>query len=101
MQSAPPGYQNRWARPPASLLQTCGLRENLVEATPASVFARSNDRARGQESRRVWPSGPGLSVHGIQKLESGTTHPYRDTAARLIRALQLSTAAPPASSVGP
>ena len=31
----------------------------------------------------------GLSVHGIQKLESGATHPYRDTAERLIRALQL------------
>ena len=31
----------------------------------------------------------GLSVHGIQKLESGATHPYRDTAERLIRALKL------------
>ena len=31
----------------------------------------------------------GLSVHGIQKLESGATHPYRDTAERLIRVLQL------------
>jgi transcriptional regulator with XRE-family HTH domain len=31
-----------------------------------------------------------LSVHGIQKLESGATHPHRDTAERLIRALQLS-----------
>jgi transcriptional regulator with XRE-family HTH domain len=30
----------------------------------------------------------GLSVHGIQKLEGGATHPYRDTAARLIRALK-------------
>ena len=28
-------------------------------------------------------------MHGIQKLESGATHPYRDTADRLIRALQL------------
>jgi predicted ATPase/DNA-binding XRE family transcriptional regulator len=32
----------------------------------------------------------GLSAHGIQKLESGATHPYRDTAERLIRALNLS-----------
>ena len=32
----------------------------------------------------------GLSEHGIQKLESGATHPYRDTAERLIRALNLS-----------
>jgi len=31
----------------------------------------------------------GLSVHGIQKLERGATHPYRDTAQRLIVALQL------------
>src|ERR1051326_7430527 len=31
----------------------------------------------------------GLSVHGIQKLERGATHPYRDTAKRLIVALQL------------
>jgi len=30
-----------------------------------------------------------LSVHGIQKLEGGATHPYRDTAERLIRALKL------------
>src|SRR5688572_2826951 len=33
----------------------------------------------------------GLSVHGIQKLERGATRPYRDTAQRLITALQLST----------
>ncbi|MBV9911112.1 MAG: helix-turn-helix transcriptional regulator, partial [Sinobacteraceae bacterium] len=32
----------------------------------------------------------GLSEHGIQKLESGATHPYRDTAERLIQALNLS-----------
>jgi predicted ATPase/DNA-binding XRE family transcriptional regulator len=31
----------------------------------------------------------GLSVHGIQKLERGATHPYRDTARRLIAALHL------------
>jgi non-specific serine/threonine protein kinase len=31
----------------------------------------------------------GLSVHGIQKLERGTTRPYRDTANRLALALQL------------
>src|SRR6266852_3429118 len=31
----------------------------------------------------------GLSVHGIQKLERGTTRPYRDTAQRLIVALRL------------
>jgi non-specific serine/threonine protein kinase len=31
----------------------------------------------------------GLSEHGVQKLESGTTHPYTDTAERLSRALKL------------
>src|SRR5712692_5670422 len=31
----------------------------------------------------------GLSAHGIQKLERGTTQPYRDTAERLSRALHL------------
>src|SRR5437868_5482389 len=31
----------------------------------------------------------GLSVHGIQKLERGVTHPYRDTLQRLTLALQL------------
>jgi transcriptional regulator with XRE-family HTH domain len=33
---------------------------------------------------------PGLNEHGIQKLESGATHSYRDTAERLIRGLKLS-----------
>jgi non-specific serine/threonine protein kinase len=32
----------------------------------------------------------GLSVHGIQKLETGSTHPYRDTVGRVVSALQLS-----------
>jgi predicted ATPase/DNA-binding XRE family transcriptional regulator len=32
----------------------------------------------------------GLSVHAIQKLERGTTHPYRDTTNRLVLALGLS-----------
>jgi hypothetical protein len=31
----------------------------------------------------------GLSFHGIQGLERGATHPYRDTALRLITALRL------------
>jgi transcriptional regulator with XRE-family HTH domain len=31
----------------------------------------------------------GLSVHGIQKLERGVTHPYRDTVERLLPALRL------------
>src|SRR5207248_9533864 len=32
----------------------------------------------------------GLSVHAIQKLERGVTHPYRDTTQRLVAALRLS-----------
>src|SRR5215469_1010764 len=32
----------------------------------------------------------GLSEHGIQKLERGVTHPYRDTLQRLLYALKLS-----------
>jgi len=32
----------------------------------------------------------GLSVHAIQKLERGATHPYRDTINRLVAALRLS-----------
>ena len=32
----------------------------------------------------------GLSEHGIQKLERGVTHPYRDTLQRLLGALELS-----------
>jgi non-specific serine/threonine protein kinase len=33
----------------------------------------------------------GMSVYGIQKLEAGTTHPYRDTALRLAQALGLTS----------
>jgi non-specific serine/threonine protein kinase len=33
----------------------------------------------------------GMSVYGIQKLEAGTTHPYRDTAERLAKALGLTS----------
>src|SRR6516162_10872173 len=32
----------------------------------------------------------GLSEHGVQKLERGVTHPYRDTLQRLLGALKLS-----------
>jgi transcriptional regulator with XRE-family HTH domain len=35
----------------------------------------------------------GLSVFGVQKLERGATHPYRDSAERLIAALELPAAA--------
>jgi transcriptional regulator with XRE-family HTH domain len=32
----------------------------------------------------------GLSVHAIQKLEQGVSHPHRDTSHRLVQALRLS-----------
>jgi non-specific serine/threonine protein kinase len=32
----------------------------------------------------------GLSVHGVQKLEAGASHPYRDTVRRLLSAMPLS-----------
>jgi transcriptional regulator with XRE-family HTH domain len=46
----------------------------------------------------------GLSVHGVQRLESGASHPHRETVRRLVQALRLShaeataiqAAAPPA-----
>jgi len=32
----------------------------------------------------------GLNVHGVQRLESGASHPYRETVRRLVQALRLS-----------
>jgi non-specific serine/threonine protein kinase len=41
-------------------------------------------------TQEVLAERAGLSVYGIQKLERGTTRPYRDTAERLVAALKLS-----------
>jgi predicted ATPase/transcriptional regulator with XRE-family HTH domain len=49
---------------------------------------RQHRRAAGLTQEEL-AERSGLSVHGIQKLERGITHPYRDTAQRLLAALQL------------
>jgi transcriptional regulator with XRE-family HTH domain len=47
-------------------------------------------RVRLGLTQAVLAERAGLSAHGIQKLERVATQPYRDTADRLSRALQLS-----------
>jgi predicted ATPase/DNA-binding XRE family transcriptional regulator len=68
-------------------------RGELIEASAAPVgfgeLLRRHRLAAGLTQESL-AERAGLSEHGVQKLESGTTHPYRDTAERLIRALQLS-----------
>ncbi len=49
---------------------------------------REHRRAAGLTQEEL-AERAGLSVYGIQKLERGTTHPYRDTAQRLIQTLHL------------
>jgi non-specific serine/threonine protein kinase len=49
---------------------------------------RQHRRAAGLTQKSL-AERAGLSEHGIQKLESGATHPYRDTAERLSQALKL------------
>lgn len=59
--------------------------------SPASAFGdllRRFRQAAGMTQQDL-AERAGLSVHGIQKLERGATHPYRDTAQRLIQALHL------------
>src|SRR5438105_3627615 len=46
-------------------------------------------RFSGRLTQEALAERAGLSVHGIQKLERGATHPYRDTVKRLTLALQL------------
>ncbi|MDQ6669649.1 MAG: helix-turn-helix domain-containing protein, partial [Chloroflexota bacterium] len=52
---------------------------------------REHRRAAGLTQQEL-AERAGLSVHGVQKLECGATHPYRDTAQRLIAALHLTAA---------
>src|SRR5579864_6656642 len=69
--------------------------ERSPSSTPVSAperfgeLLRQHRRAAGLTQADL-AERAGLSEHGIQKLESGATHPYRDTAERLIRALHLS-----------
>jgi transcriptional regulator with XRE-family HTH domain len=60
---------------------------------PTASFAdllRQYRKAAGLTQERL-AERAGLSVHGVQKLERGVTHPYRDTTQRLAAVLQLST----------
>jgi len=67
-------------------------RGDLVEATAAPAgfgdLLRQHRLAAGLTQASL-AERAGLSVHGIQKLERGATHPYRDTTARLSEALRL------------
>ena len=71
------------------------LSEKLdVPAHPNNLFA---DLLRHYRSQLGWTQErlakqAGLSVYGIQKLERGATHPYRETAQRRANALELSAA---------
>ena len=49
---------------------------------------RPNRRAAGLTQAQL-AIRAGLSVNGVQKLERGVTHPYRDTVERIMHALQL------------
>jgi transcriptional regulator with XRE-family HTH domain len=57
--------------------------------TTFGALLRRHRRAAGL-TQEALAERAGLSVFGIQKLERGTTHPYRDTAARLASVLELS-----------
>src|SRR5687768_8774634 len=63
----------------------------MLRGTPTNFAAllRRHRLAAGLTQEQL-AERAGLSVYGIQKLERGTTHPYRDTAARLASALDLS-----------
>jgi transcriptional regulator with XRE-family HTH domain len=71
------------------------LREGPIEASRAidsfGELLRQHRLAAGLTQENL-AERAGLSVHGIHKLERGLTHPYRDTAQRLIAALQLAAA---------
>ena len=60
-------------------------------ATPPTTFGDllRHHRQAARLTQQELAERAGLSVHGVQKLERGATHPYRDTAQRLIQALQL------------
>ena len=69
-----------------------GWRGRAHHRAPATFgdLLRQHRQAAGL-TQQALAERAGLSVHGIQKLERGATRPYRDTAQRLIAALQLST----------
>src|SRR6266849_8693399 len=63
----------------------------LTTSAPSTTFGallRHHRQVAGLTQQQL-AERAGMSVHGVQKLERGATHPYRDTAQRLIAALQL------------
>jgi non-specific serine/threonine protein kinase len=60
-----------------------------VDATTAFGTLLRRHRMAAGLTQETLAERAGLSVYGIQKLERGTTHPYRDTAERLVAALEL------------
>jgi transcriptional regulator with XRE-family HTH domain len=61
----------------------------LAESTTTFGALLRRHRLAAGLTQEALAERAGLSVYGIQKLERGITHPYRDTAARLVSALDL------------
>jgi non-specific serine/threonine protein kinase len=61
----------------------------LAAAPPTFGELLRQHRVAAGLTQEMLAERAGLSVHGVQKLERGATHPYRDTAQRLEQALQL------------
>jgi transcriptional regulator with XRE-family HTH domain len=67
------------------------VRESPLVTDSTTVFGallRQHRLAAGLTQEQL-AERAGMSVFGIQKLERGTTHPFRDTAERLTAALEL------------
>lgn len=62
---------------------------SLVASGSFAELLRSHRLAAGL-TQAALAEIAGLSEHGIQRLESGASRPYRDTVTRLVRALRLS-----------
>src|SRR5262249_27336482 len=62
----------------------------MLESAPTTFgeLLRRHRQAAGLTQQEL-AERAGLSVHGIQKLERGVTHPYRDTVRGLVAALNL------------
>ena len=57
-----------------------------------SVTCCRRHRLEAGLTQQLLAEQAGLSVHGVQKLERGATHPYSDTLHRLLKVLQLAPA---------
>src|SRR5690242_2070245 len=72
---------------PIHFPHTRGRSPGEVASTFADLLRRH--RRAAELTQEALAERAGLSVNGIQKLESGGSRPYRDTVRRLIGALQL------------